>query len=238
MNWLDRIEGGLVEVASKVGPILAPVPTAYLVGASSVRHLDWPWPIGMIAAVVVECLGLASTGLALTLWDYQKSKRKSDPPSPFWLSLVIVTVYFAVAIVLTVALDIVPGLAVYAPALFPALSLAGVTILAVRIDHRERLAAIEQDKAEKRAEKSERKNARQAPSERPVSAQLESEQETSARWASRWATLDAFKEAVGANPELVGEMSGVEFAQLTGKPPSTARRWLAAVRSDNGKVQG
>lgn len=235
MNWLDRIEGGLVEVASKVGPILAPVPTAYLVGASSVRHLDWPWPIGVIAAVVIECLGVASTGLALTLWDYQKSKRKSDPSSPFWLSLVIVAAYFIVAVVLTVVLDIVPSLAVYAPALFPALSLAGVTILAIRIDHRERLAAIEQDRADKRADRDKRKAEKeQAVSERSVTDHEKNERPVTAPWSDRWDGMTAFVAEASDNPELVSDMTGARFAQLTGKPNSTARRWLRAARA-NGK---
>lgn len=223
MNWLDRAESGLVEVASKVGPILAPVPTAYLVGASSVRHLDWPWPIGVIAAVVVECLGLASTGLALTLWDYQKSKRKSDPPSPFWLSLVIVTAYFVVAVVLTVVLDIVPSLAIYAPALFPALSLAGVTILAVRIDHRERLAQIERRRVKDRADRDQRK-AEKVESVRSVSGQVTAPE---IRWPDKAAFVTDTDRPDGLTTNQLAEMAGIA--------PRTARRWLAAVRSDNGK---
>ncbi len=98
MNWLDRAESGLVEIASKIGPIMAPVPTAYLVGRSTIEHLSWPWPVGVVAAIVVECLGLASTGLALDLYSYNKSKRKSDPSAPFKLSVALVLIYFFVAL--------------------------------------------------------------------------------------------------------------------------------------------
>lgn len=241
---LDAVESALVEVASKTGPILAPVPTAYLIGRATIAHLDWPLLIGGVAAVVVECLGLASTGLALDLYGYNRGKRKADPPAPFNLSVALIGVYFAVALGLTVALDIVPSLAIYAPGVFPFLSLVGVSILAIRIDHRARLVMIEEQKADDKKERARRKaEKQQAPSERPVSAHGDNGRSVSAKWANRWADFDAFKADVSANPSILENVSGAEFARLTGKPSSTARRWVSDVtrvlasraHSDNGK---
>ncbi|MCP4540625.1 MAG: hypothetical protein GY832_26100 [Chloroflexi bacterium] len=222
---LNRLESALVEVASKTGPLLAPVPTAYIAYDRTVEHLDWPPGIGFVAAVVIECLGLASTSLALALWDYRKSKRKSDPPAPLGLALVLVAVYFVAIIALTVALDIVSSLARFAPALFPALSLAGVSVLAIRIDHRERLAAIAREKTQRRERR-----------KRPVVDRQAPGVEKSARWADRWATMGAFLQDVSNDPSIVDGMSGVQFARMTGKPGSTARRWLAAARQ-NGRIR-
>ena len=107
--------------------------------------------MGIVAAIIVESLGLATTTTALELREYNAGKRKSDPRAPFALAAVLVGVYLVVAVGLTVALDIVPTLAVYSPAIFPALSLCGVTTLAIRGDHKRRVESIRADKARRRA---------------------------------------------------------------------------------------
>ncbi len=211
MNYLDRAEAALVETASKVGPILSPVPTAYLVGRATIEHLAWPLPIGVTAALVIECLGLASTGLALELYAYNKGKRKSDQAAPFVLSVALVGVYFVTALALTVALDIATGLAVYAPALFPVLSLAGVSILAIRIDHRERLTAIERGKVERRKKRQEKTDTDRTPTE-PVR-----------RWPDKAAFL--------ADPDRPDHLTADELAAMAGIAPRTARRWKAESRN-------
>jgi len=155
---IDQLESVAVDLVAKVAPWCAPLPTAYLVGRATVVHLAWPAWVGFVAAVIVESLGLATTATALVLRDYNQSKRKTDPRAPFALALALVGVYFVVATGLTVVLDISPGLAVYAPAIFPTLSLTGVTVLALRSDHKRRLADIESERAEKRAARQVHKN--------------------------------------------------------------------------------
>jgi len=149
-EWIDQIESFIADIVAKIAPWVAPIPTAYLVGRATIRHLKWPFLIGLIAAVIVESLGLATTLTALELRDYNKSKRKSDPAAPFWLAAILVGTYFVVALGLTVALDIFPEQAIFAPGIFPLLSLCGVTILALRADHGRRLKAIKADKQRRR----------------------------------------------------------------------------------------
>ena len=150
---VEQIDGALTDGIAKLAPWLAPIPTAYLVGRATVEHLAWPVWVGIVAAIIVESLGLATTATALTLRDYNASKRKTDPKGPFALAACLVAVYLVVAIGLTVALDIMPVLAVYSPAIFPLLSLCGVTVLALRADHKRRLEAIEHQKAQRRLSK-------------------------------------------------------------------------------------
>ena len=167
MTKLEQIEQAIVTIAGRIGPLLSPVPTAYLVGAATVEYLTWPQPIALVAALVIECLGLASTGLVLELYDYNKRKLASEAQAPAKLAGVLVGAYFIVATGLTVALDILPDLARFAPAIFPTLSLTGVSILAIRSDHRQRLAQNElakQERAEKRA-------SRKVPNKRPTNVQ-------------------------------------------------------------------
>lgn len=149
-NWIDQAESFAADIVAKIAPWIAPIPTAYLVGRATIKHLNWPFLIGLVAAIIVESLGLATTLTALELRDYNKSKRKSDPPAPFWLAAILVGTYFIVALGLTVALDIFPEQAIFAPGIFPLLSLCGVTILALRADHGRRLKAIKADKQERK----------------------------------------------------------------------------------------
>jgi len=168
MNGKTQVEAAITDLVARIAPWAAPVPTAYLVGWATVEYLRWPAWVGFVAAVIVESLGLATTATALELREYNASKRKSDPRAPFALAVVLVGVYFVVAVGLTVALDILPALATYAPGVFPVLSLGGVTVLALRSDHRRRLSAIEREKAERRAS---RKASRKVSRKRPASVQ-------------------------------------------------------------------
>ena len=149
----NNLEGKLTDLIAGFAPWLCPIPTAWLVGRAAYELLSWPLPVAITAALIVESLGLASVNTALTLWNYNQAKRKTDPGAPFALAALVVGVYICVAVLLTVALDIFPSLATFAPAIFPALSLAGVLVLALRSDHRRRLDTIALDKAEKRAER-------------------------------------------------------------------------------------
>jgi len=189
MDRFNKLDGFAVDLVAKLAPWAAPIPTAYLVGRATVEHLAWPVWVGFVAAVIVESLGLATTSTALTLREYNAEKRKSDPSAPFVLAAALVGVYLVVAVGLTVALDIVPALAVYSPAIFPLLSLTGVTVLALRGDHRRRVAEIEKGKAERRKRRAERKRngggTKPARAPEPVTAQAAHYTATSATTRER-----------------------------------------------------
>lgn len=150
---LNRIEETAVDLVAKVAPWASPLPTAYLTARACILHLAWPPAVAVIAGVIIECLGLAATSTALQLREYNTTRRKADPAAPLVLALGLVGVYFGSITLLTVLLDTAPTLAAYAPLAFPMLSLAGVTVLALRADHRRRLAAIDADKQERKAER-------------------------------------------------------------------------------------
>jgi len=156
-EWIDQVESFVADIVAKIAPWVAPIPTAYLVGRATIKHLNWPFLIGLVAAVIVESLGLATSLTALELREYNKSKRKSDPIAPFWLAAILVGTYFVVALGLTVALDMFPEQAKFAPGIFPLLSLCGVTVLALRADHGRRLKVIKADKQERKESRQKRR---------------------------------------------------------------------------------
>ena len=122
-----------------------------------VKHLGWPDWVGVSAAIAVECLGLDSVNTALLLREHNATKRKNDPLAPFTLAAALAGVYLVVAIALAVIQDVVPELVIYSPAIFPLLSLTGVTVLGLRADHRRRMETIAQEKAVRRAARESKK---------------------------------------------------------------------------------
>lgn len=151
--YSNNFEDKVVDWIAKIGPWLAPVPTAYLVGKATVQHLGWPVVVGIVAAVVIESLGLVTCSTALDLRNFNQRRRKTDAPAPFWLAVVLIGLYFLIALGLTVVLDIDSSWARFAPAIFPALSLAGATLIALRQDHRQRILQIEQDRLDRKTER-------------------------------------------------------------------------------------
>jgi hypothetical protein len=150
---IDDAESTLVNLVAKCAPWLAPLPSAWLVYAKSMAILQFPHLVGLVAALVIEALGLASVSTALTLREYNAGKRKSDPRAPFALALALAAVYFASVVSLTIVLELVPKAATFALVIFPFLSLTGATVLALRADHRRRLASIESVKAGRKAKR-------------------------------------------------------------------------------------
>lgn len=151
---LNEIEDLAVDVLAVFGPWFAPIPSAYLVGRAAENHLGWHWFIAIIAAIAVESIGVVSVVLALRLYEWNDSKNKTDAAAPIVLALVNVVVYFVVTIGLTVLLDVVPQLSMYAPAIFPLLAAVGAVNIAVKNGQRRREAEKQAAKVDRQRIKS------------------------------------------------------------------------------------
>jgi len=227
-NFVDSVESTAVDLVARLSPWLAPLPTAYLTATATIKHLSWPSLVGAVAGVVVEALGLASVSTALMLREYnatrnkipddwqsvdargrrKKYRGKIDPEAPFKLTVLLAGVYFISVTALTVALDTLPELATFAPLIFPILSLAGVTILAIRADHRWRLRKIKERDTQESSPKAVQKG-------RSRSAQI-GVQETSAivqQSAQRVTQIAALDEINRSRQErktvLLGQLLGI-----------------------------
>jgi len=150
---LNNLETVLTDGIAAIGPWLTPIPSAALVAQATVEHLGWSRGLGWVTAAIIESLGITTVNTALTLWNYNRTRRKTDQAAPFLLAAALALVYLASTIGLTVLLDIVPHLARFAPALFPLLAMVGAVTLALRAGHKHRLQAIQAAKAERQAER-------------------------------------------------------------------------------------
>src|SRR5574341_619635 len=143
-------ETGLVDAIAATAPWLTPIPTAILVARAVQVHLGWSLVEAAVAALIIETVGLTSMATALTFREWNRTKRKPDPLAPTWIPTTLACIYFMAVIGLTITLDTFPILVRFAPVVFPLLSLVGFANIALRSDHRRRMAAVAADKDARR----------------------------------------------------------------------------------------
>lgn len=160
MNLEDRILQYL--------PLLAPVPTAWMVGTATFTVLHFPIPVALISALVVEGLGFVAVNTAIQMRDFnrrlsaieQGQKMHAPVGQAYWA----IVLYVAVALAMSVLLHVFPNLAVYAPIPFIMMGVSGAWMYALRADFsakvQERNKGREQvaeTKAKKKQEKADKK---------------------------------------------------------------------------------
>jgi hypothetical protein len=154
---MNNLEKNAIRIVAKLSPWLAPFPSAYFVARSAIVHLDLPLPVAIIVAAIIETLGLATVHTALWAYDWNAHKRKTDPSAPLGLSMTLGAVYMVATLGLVVFLEVWPFLAIYAPALFPALAVVGGLNLALISRHEQREAAVKAQRALRQAERQARR---------------------------------------------------------------------------------
>lgn len=148
----------IIEAVALLAPWLATAPTAYAIGAAVHHQLGWPVVMAVVTGIGVETVGIAAAETTLSLWSWNRTKRKADPRAPLELGGFGFALYLVAVVVLTVVLENDWRLAV-----FPALSLVGVLTLALRIDQTRRRQEVEQEKNERKQTRAEHKQAQAQP---------------------------------------------------------------------------
>lgn len=218
---LAEAETLVVALLARAAPWLPPLPTAWLVYDRSARYLGWPPWVAGVAGAAVETLGLLVSVLAVQLYSYNRSKLKTEPAAPLWIPLTLAGAYVTVAELLIVGLDVAPrwglgtlGLANWAPAAFPLLSLVGMILLATRVDHQARLEENAEASKERRAAR--RQKAAAGP---PAETPRETAKTASAREQALVARFPAGQAFTRAEAETVltlrSTAAGAVLADLT-----------------------
>lgn len=192
-------------------PWLAPIPSAVLVANATMKHLGWSLPVAVVAGLVIEGLGLTSTSTALTLFDWNARRPKDEPKAPFWLAALMVAVYLVSTIGLTVVLDMDVALVHIAPAVFPILALVGTINIALRSQHKHRLARIAE------ADRQARIEAEIAEAERKAEAERRRQERREARQARRLTGVQQSANDVPNNPLLDTNQTLLQAGRLTKK---------------------
>jgi hypothetical protein len=218
----------MLSVQTVIGlvPLLAPLPTAWVVGSAMVRVIHWPTLVAVVGALIIEGLGFGTVDTAMRMREWNKNRRKRfdvnaqkqiylDPAAPTHYAVIILVVYLAVALALTVLLDIVPTLALYARGVFPFLGVLGAGLWALRADQDRRAAEKDADKQEQREERRAAREAKLAVNIREKDGKASRKGDRSSRESSRkgvqLAELLAFwQQHPTASDGEVGKEFGVE----------------------------
>jgi hypothetical protein len=232
---MNNLEKNAIKAVGKLSPWLAPFPSAYFVARSAIVHLALPLPVAVVVAAIIETLGLATVHTALWAYDWNAHKRKTDPRAPVGLATALGSVYVVATLGLVVFLEVWPALAVYAPALFPALAVVGALNLAMISRQEQREAAVRLEKAERQAT---REAQRQGPrlvthprlsgeSSRTaiLNASLDAARQT--RRARRDTRLDALLTFYASNPEA----GPTEAGRTIGVSRQTVYTYLAELEA-------
>lgn len=147
-------------------PLIAPIPTAWAIGAALQTNLHWPIPVVGIAAAGIEAAGFVSADTASKYYEFNRTSEDGETKAPAWMAYGSLFLYVAGTLVMTF---------LYEPmaAVFPVLSAVAFVEFVLRKDHQARtsqrvadraaaLAKIEQNKAERKAARAEAKAAKLA----------------------------------------------------------------------------
>jgi hypothetical protein len=107
-------------------PLLAPVPTAWMVGVAT------------YSALIIEGLGFVAVNTAIQMRDFNQrlsaTERTQKMQVPAWQANVATALYVVVALAMTVMLHVFPQTVIYAPVPFIVMGIAGAWLYGLRAD--------------------------------------------------------------------------------------------------------
>jgi hypothetical protein len=139
-------------------PLIAPIPTAWAIGAAVDRQLNWPDPVTAIAAIGIETAGFVAADTAAKYYEFNRTAEDGETKAPAWMAYTALGLYVCVTLGMTY---------LYEPLamVFPGLSAVGFWLFVLRKDQQARLVSRGADRAAAKAEtervKAERKAERE-----------------------------------------------------------------------------
>jgi hypothetical protein len=117
-SGLNTTEHIFLTLAARLAPWLAPLGPAILI----YRALQHTMQINPLAAgamgAAVELVGIATSHLTVNCWQWNQTRRKSDPKAPTGIAAAMTGIYLVGAVAVSTILEIYPESAPYAPIVF------------------------------------------------------------------------------------------------------------------------
>lgn len=154
---VQELETTLVDTLAAMAPWLGPIAPAYLAYQAMVNVLALPIWVAFVIAAVIELLGISTVNTSVQFWNYNQTKRQSDPNAPFWLALIMAVFYLAVVLVVNVLLDDATVIHKTAKFLLSALSPVAAVTLSLRAQHSRRVLDVADVKRQEKEEREKRK---------------------------------------------------------------------------------
>jgi hypothetical protein len=119
-------------------PLLAPVPTAWMVGTATFNVMQFPLAVAVISALVIEGLGFVAVNTAIQMRDFNRrlnvTERAQKMQASVGQAYAATALYTLVALIMTVLLHVFPILVIYAPIPFILMAVAGAWLYSLRAD--------------------------------------------------------------------------------------------------------
>jgi hypothetical protein len=236
MNFFDKINDGIrnveasfVNVISSVAPWLAPIIPAYMTFQHATGTLDFPLPVAISAAVVVEILGFSAISTFMAFWYFNRRNVASSKKAPVGWVVFSFMFYLALIVTSNILLDATEGTAYAAwavigvRALFTLQTIPAAVIVIARAGHRNLLSDIAKEKAERDAER-ERKEAETG---RKLS---ETEENIPVTFPSDWRKTRAM--LTNEQVEAIAVSNSKDISFLYGVSERTARNWRTYAQAE------
>ena len=107
-QYIDQIEGSIINLVSAIAPWFAPVAPAYMAYKGMRDVIIWPPLVAGLIAAVIEMLGLATITTTLTFWRHNRQRefRAQGRQLPTWIPIVVFAFYLFVVLTVNVVMDV------------------------------------------------------------------------------------------------------------------------------------
>jgi hypothetical protein len=174
-------------------PLMAPVPTAWMIGVATNTIMGFPWPVSLISALTVEGLGFVSINTANEMREFNRHlngvELKQKMQAPVWQAYGVAGLYLITATLMTVVLHIAPSLEVFAPLPFIIMTAAGGWLYALRKEQSTRVEKWQIGRLSAKATKHIRRSASQATKATKQSSQTASQATKATKQSSQTAKI-------------------------------------------------
>lgn len=161
---INESESSFINLISALSPWLAPLPAAWMSYAHMTTYLEFPIPVAIAVAIVVEVLGLSTISTALSFYEHNRryNGKTSVKRSPLWLVVITYLFYLAIVLTINVLIDAVLGTSTWpiivARGLLVLMSLPAGMLIGLRKQHYELVVQIAEEKDERKRSKTETKD--------------------------------------------------------------------------------
>jgi hypothetical protein len=147
-------------------PLLAPVPTAWMVGVATATVLHFPLPIAIVSSLIIEGLGFVAVNTAMQMRDFNQrlsaTEKTQKMQVPVAQAYAATALYIVVALAMTVMLHVFPQMVVYAPVPFIIMGVAGAWMYALRADFAAKVQERDTGRAQAKQTRADKKQASKA----------------------------------------------------------------------------
>jgi hypothetical protein len=151
-DWIRDTESSIVNFLSAFAPWLAPIIPAYMTYQHAQVTLNFPEPVAVAAALVVEILGFTAVSTYLAFWFHNRKNVAESKKAPVELVIIAFGFYLALIVFSNVLLDSFPEdrwAEVAVRALFTLQTIPAAMLVSVRTQHRDLLREISRERQQK-----------------------------------------------------------------------------------------